>query len=72
MEKLRVSRKAYISIPSPCMFLLLLLNLSEQENENLSLYHALQEYDFPTGISQNMKLTENLRKAKSLDEYHMI
>ena len=72
MEKLRVSRKAYIPIPSPCMFLLLLLNLSEQENENLSLYHALQEYDFPTRISQNLKLTEIIRKDKSLDEYHMI
>ena len=64
MEKLRVSRKAYIPIPSPCMFLLLLLYLSEQENENLSLYHALQECDFPTVISQNLKLTENIRKSQ--------
>ena len=33
---------------------------------------VLQECDFPKGISRNLKLTENIIKDKSLDEYHMI
>ena len=68
-----MSAKGLYSISLACFeILLLLLYLSEQENENLSLYHALQECDFPKGISRNLKLTENIIKDKSLDEYHMI
>ena len=38
----------------------------------MNIYLCLQISDFPTGISQNVKFTENIRKDKSLDEYQMI
>ena len=60
------------NVPKGCFEnLLLLLYPSEQEYENLPLYHALQECDFPTGISRNLKLTENIRKDKSLYVYEL-